>query len=167
MTAAGDRGERRIVLAAVSGAHGVRGTLRLKLFCESAESLARHDKLYIAGAPRRLLELKLSGKAVLATFENISDRNGAEAFRGALIEVDRDALPALEDGEYYHVDLIGLAVVDREGNPVGTVVEVENFGAGDLLEIERGGGKTSLIPFRPDVAELADGKIVLDPDYLA
>jgi 16S rRNA processing protein RimM len=164
---AGDRGERRIALAAVSGAHGVRGELRLKLFCETAESLARHDRLYLAGAPRRLLDLRVSGKTVLATFEDIADRNAAEAFRGALIEVDREALPPLEPGEYYHVDLIGLAAVDSTGAEVGTVVAVENYGAGDLLEIERGAGKRSLIAFRPGVADLVDGRIVLDPEYLA
>jgi 16S rRNA processing protein RimM len=163
---AGDRGERRIALAAVAGAHGVRGELRLKLFCDSVESL-RGKNLYIAGVPRRLLDLKVSGKSVLATFEDISDRNDAEAFRGTLIEVDRDDLPPLGEGEYYHVDLIGLPAVDGDGNPAGTVVSVENFGAGDLLEIEREGGKRSLIPFKPGIADLAEGRIVLDPEFLA
>jgi 16S rRNA processing protein RimM len=163
---AGDRGERRFALAAVAGAHGVRGELRLKLFCDSVESL-RGKKLYIAGVPRRLLDLKVSGKSVLATFEDISDRNDAEAFRGTLIEVDRDDLPPLGEGEYYHVDLIGLPAVDGDGNPAGTVVSVENFGAGDLLEIEREGGKRSLIPFKPGIADLAEGRIVLDPEFLA
>jgi 16S rRNA processing protein RimM len=164
---AGDRGERRIALAAVAGAHGVRGELRLKLFCDSPESLSRHKKLYIAGVPRRLLDLKVSGKSVLATFENISDRNDAEAFRGTLIEVDREDLPPLGEDEYYHVDLIGLAAVDCDGDWVGTVVSVENFGAGDLLEIEREDGRRSLIPFKPGIADLAEGRIVLDAEFLA
>ena len=167
MSQAGDCGERRIALAAVSGAHGVRGELRLKLFCDSVESLRRHDQLYIAGAPRRLLDLRMSGKTVLATFEDIADRNAAEAFRGTLIEVDRADLPPLEEGEYYHVDLIGHTAVDRDGNPVGTVVAVENYGAGDLLEIEREDKKRALIPFRSGIADLEDGKIILDPEYLA
>lgn len=167
MSQTGDRGERRIALAAVSGAHGVRGELRLKLFCDSVESLRRHDRLYLAGAPRRLLDLRMSGKTVLATFEDIADRNAAEAFRGTLIEVDRAELPPLEEGEYYHVDLIGHEAVDLDGNPVGTVVAVENYGAGDLLEIERGDKKRSLIPFKPGIADLAQGKVVLDPAFLA
>jgi len=167
MAKADDRGERRIALAAVVGAHGIRGELRLKLLGDSAESLARHKTLYIAGVPRRLLDLRVSGKMIRATFEDISDRNAAEAFRGALIEVDRDDLPTLEEGEYYHVDLIGLPAVDRDGNSVGAVVAVENFGAGDLLEIERANAKRSLIPFKPGIADLTDGKIILDPDYLA
>ena len=85
----------------------------------------------------------------------------------ALVEIDRSALPPLEEGEYYHADLIGLAAEDREGRPVGTVAAVENFGAGDLLEIERGDGKSSLIPFKDGIADLEDGRIVLDPEFLA
>ena len=84
----------------------------------------------------------------MARFEGIDDRGAAEALRGSLVEIDRSALPALEEGEYYHADLIGLPAVDREGSAVGTVVAVENYGAGDLLEIELEGGKRSLIPFR-------------------
>lgn len=159
--------ENRIALAAVSGAHGVRGELRLKLFCESIKSLSRHERLFLAGAPRRLLDIKLSGKSVLATFEDIADRNAAEAFRGALVEIDRADLPPLESGEYYHVDLIGLAAVDRDGNPVGIVVAVENYGAGDLVEIERADGKRSLIPLKAGIAELDADRIVLDPEFLA
>jgi 16S rRNA processing protein RimM len=76
-------------------------------------------------------------------------------------------LPPLAEGEYYHADLIGLKAVDRDGSDVGIVVAVENYGAGDLLEIELAGGKKSLIPFRPGIADLVDGRIVLDRDFLA
>ena len=83
-----------------------------------------------------------------------------------MVEVDRSALPPLQQGEYYHADLIGLRAVDRAGTGVGTVVAVENYGAGDLLEIERD-GKRSLIPFREGIADLSDGQIVVDPEFLA
>jgi len=76
-------------------------------------------------------------------------------------------LPPLAEGEYYHADLIGLACIDGEGAAVGTIVAVENFGAGDLLEVDRADGKRSLIPFKPGVADLVDGRIVLDPGFLA
>jgi 16S rRNA processing protein RimM len=158
---------RRIALAAVAGAHGVKGELRLKLFTESAENLKRFDPLYVADVPRRLVELRQSGKTPIVRFDGISDRSGAEALRGALVEVDRAALPPLEHGEYYHADLIGLAVADREGNAVGTVVAVENYGAGDLLDIEAVGGCRRLIPFKPGIADLDGARIVVDPEFLA
>jgi len=167
VTASGNGGERRIALAAVVGAHGIKGELRLKLFGDSAQSLSRHEKLYVGGAERRLLSIRDSGKTAVARIEGINDRSAAEALRGSVLEIDRSALPPLEDGEYYHVDLIGLPAEDREGTPVGIVAAVENYGAGDLLETEREGGKSSLIPFKEGIADLQDGRIVLDPEFLA
>lgn len=159
-------GERRIALAAVAGAHGVKGELRFKLFGEGVESLSRHDKFYVGGVERRLLNIRDAGKTAVARFEGIDDRSAAEALRGSLVEVDRSALPPLGDGEYYYADLVGLPAIDREGNAVGTVVAVENYGAGDLLEIEQADAKRSLIPFREGVADLKDGKIIIDPEFL-
>ena len=167
MPSSGDRSERRIALAAVAGAHGVKGEVRLKLFSESADSLAVHEKLYLGGAERRLLSVRDGGKTAVARFEGVDDRSAAEALRGSLVEVDRAVLPPLEEGEYYHADLIGLPAVDAGGNRVGKVVAVENYGAGDLLEIELEGGKRSLIPFKDGVADLQEGRIVLDPEFLA
>ena len=160
-------GERRIALAAVAGAHGVKGEIRLKLFSDNIDSLSRHEKLYVGGVERRLLSVRDSGKMAVARFEDVNDRSAAEALRGSLVEVDRVSLPPLEEGEYYHADLIGLAAVDGLGNAVGTVLGVENYGAGDLLEIELEDGKRSLIPFRPGVADLQGDRIVIDPEFLA
>ena len=160
-------GERRIALAAVAGAHGVKGELRLKLFSDSVDSLAHQKKLFVGGAERRLLGIRESGKTAVARFEGVADRSAAEALRGSLVEVDRSALPPLDEGEYYHADLIGLPAVDRQGNAIGTVVAVENNGAGDMLEIEAEVGKRTLIPFKAGIADLKDGKIILDPEFLA
>ena len=157
----------RIALAAVAGAHGVKGELRLKLLADSVESLSRHEKLYVGGIERRLVAVRDGGKTAVARFEGVGDRGAAEALRGSLVEIDRDALPPLDDGEYYHADLIGLRCVDQAGNPVGTVVAVENYGAGDLLEIELESGRKSLIPFREGIADMDDGRIMLDPEFLA
>lgn len=163
----GDRSERKIALAAVAGAHGVKGELRLKLFSESVASLAAHEKIHVGGVERRLLAVRDAGKTAVARFEGVGDRSAAEALRGSLVEVERSALPPLEEGEYYHADLIGLPAVDRMGRHLGKVVAVENFGAGDLLEIELEDGRRSLIPFKPEIADLADGRVVLDPEFLA
>ena len=160
-------GERRIALAAIAGAHGVKGELRLKLFSDGIESLSRYKDLYVGGAKRRLLAIRDSGKTAVARFEGVADRSAAEELRGAVVEIDRSALPPLEEGEYYHADLIGLAAVDSAGNSIGKVTSVENYGAGDLLEVETLAGKRSLIPFRDGIADLEDGRIVLDPDFLA
>jgi len=157
----------RVALAAVAGAHGVKGEVRLKLFSDSIESLVRHDKVFVGGLERRLVDVREAGKTSIARLEGIPDRTAAEQLRGQLVEVDRSMLPPLEEGEYYHADLVGLPCTDREGKPVGTVVAVENFGAGDLLEVEIEEGKRSLIPFRAGIADLEEGRIVLDPDFLA
>ena len=159
--------EKRVALAAVAGAHGVKGEVRLKLFSDSAASLASHQNVYVGGVERRLISVRDGGKTAVARFDGIADRSAAEAVRGQLVEVDRLALPPLEEGEYYHADLIGLSCVDREGHAVGIVVAVENFGAGDLLEIELPDGRKSLIPFREGIADVESDRIALDREFLA
>ena len=157
----------RVTLAAVAGAHGIKGEVRLKLFSDTAESLAHHKKLFVGGAERKLVSVRAAGKGAVARFDGVADRTAAEQLRGSLVEIDRDALPPLGADEYYHADLIGTPCVDGEGAPIGSVVAVENFGAGDLLEVEREGGKRSLIPFREPMARLDDNRIVVDPEFLA
>jgi 16S rRNA processing protein RimM len=158
--------DKRIALAAVAGAHGVTGEVRLKLFSDSVESLALHDRLYVAGVPRELVSIR-GGKTPVARFQGIADRDDADALRGTLVEVDRSALPPLDEGEYYHADLIGLTCFSTSDETIGTVASVENYGAGDLLDIELANGKRALIPFKPGIADLVDARIVLDPEFLA
>jgi 16S rRNA processing protein RimM len=158
---------RRIALAAVAGAHGVRGELRLKLFTDGIENLARHKRVFLGGHECELESVREGPMGAIARISGISDRSASEGMRGALVEVDRPDLPPLDAGEYYHADLIGMPCLDREGDEVGVVVAVENYGAGDLLEVERPGGKRALIPFREGIADLEGGHIVLDPAFLA
>jgi len=157
----------RVTLAAVAGAHGVGGEVRLKLFAEGLDSLKRHKVLHAGERVLTLRSVRPGSAGAIARFAEIPDRSAAEALRGTLLTVPRETLPPLAEGEYYHADLIGLACVDSAGAPLGSVVAVENFGAGDLLEIERPDGKRALIPFRPGMADLADGRIVVDPLFLA
>lgn len=161
-----DQSEPHVTLAAVAGAHGIGGEVRLKLFAEGLDSLKRHKQLFAGGRVLTLKSVRGGGQPVVR-FAEIGDRNAAEALRGQLLTVPRSALPALEEGEYYHTDLIGLPCVDGEGQPLGTVVAVENFGAGDLLEIEKPDGKRGLVPFRPGIADLETQRVVVDPAFLA
>lgn len=158
---------QRVALAAVAGAHGVKGEVRLKLFADSVDSLAVHNELFVGGSTKKLLSIRDGGKTAIARFEGVSSREAAEALRGQLVEVDRDALPPLDDGEYYYADLIGLTCFDRQDNTVGSVVGVENFGAGDLLDVEKVDGKRALIPYRDGIADLIDARIIVDPAFLA
>jgi 16S rRNA processing protein RimM len=158
---------KRVALAAVAGAQGVKGELRLKLFADSAESLARHSHFLVGGRELALKDVKDGGKTAIARFEGINDRSAAEALRGQLVEIEREALPPLEEGEYYHADLVGLPCVDENGSPLGAVVAVENFGAGDLLEVERPNGQRALIPFREPIARQDGEHIILDAEFLA
>lgn len=167
MVSPSDRSGRKIALAAIAGAHGVKGEVRLKLFSDSIASLSRHPNLVVGGVERRLLSIRDAGKTPVARFEGVLDRSAAEALRGSLLEIDREQLPALEEGEYYHADLVGLSAFSREGELIGKVVAIENYGAGDLLDIAREDGKTSLIPFKEGIADLEDGRILLDPQFLA
>ena len=158
---------KRVALAAVAGAHGVKGELRLKLFTDSVENLKPHSTVFVGGIEHKLESVRAAPSGAVARFEGLADRSAAEALRGSLVEVDRASLPPLEDGEYYHADLLGLGCVDRDGREVGKVVAVENYGAGDLLEVETADGKSSLIPFKPGIADIEGDRIVLDPEFLA
>jgi len=156
-----------ITLAAVAGAHGVKGEVRLKLFTDGAAGLRHHARVLVAGKERELESVRDAGKGAVARFSGVADRTAAEALRGSLVEVDRSALPPLKEGEYYHSDLIGRRCVTTAGDDAGTVIAVENFGAGDLLEVESADGRRALIPFRPGVADFDGDRIALDPEFLA
>jgi 16S rRNA processing protein RimM len=158
--------EDQVALAAIAGAHGISGEVRLKLFAESVDSLKAHKQVRVGERLLSLASLK-GDRTPIARFAEIADRNAAEALRGQLLTVPRSALPPLGEGEYYHADLIGLPCETLAGELLGRVVAVEDFGAGDLLEIEKPDGRRAMVPFRTGVADLAEGRIVLDPDFLA
>ncbi|MEA3012979.1 MAG: rRNA processing protein RimM [Sphingomonadales bacterium] len=159
--------DSQVTLAAVAGAHGLGGEVRLKLFAEGVDSLRRHKILFAGERQLTLKSVKPGSAGAIARFAEIADRAAAEALRGTLLTVPRAALPPLEEGEYYHADLIGLPCESAAGEALGTVAGVENYGAGDLLEVERPDGKKALIPFKPGIADLVEGHIVADPAFLA
>jgi 16S rRNA processing protein RimM len=156
-----------VTLAAAAGAHGIGGEVRLKLFAQGVDSLKAHKRLFAGDRVLTLKSVKPGSAGAIARFAEIADRAAAEALRGTLLTVPRSELPPLEEGEYYHADLIGLPCIDQAGAPLGHVVAVENFGAGDLLEIAKPDGRRALIPFRPGIADRQESGIVADPDFLA
>ncbi len=163
--------ETRLCVGVITGAHGVRGLVRIKSFTEAPENLAAYGKLSDE-AGTRSFEVSVTGRAkgaLLARIEGVTDRDQAEALRGTRLHIARDALPPLEDEEEYYVaDLIGLEAVDRAGRALGRVRTVHNFGAGDVIEVEpeAGGGPSRLWPFTretvPEV-DLAAGRLVIEP----
>jgi 16S rRNA processing protein RimM len=142
-----------VTLAAIAGAHGVAGEVRLKLFGEGVATLSRH-KSFNDGA-LTLVKIREDGKGgAIARLAECSSRADAEKLRGTVLAVPRDALPPLDEGEYYHADLLDLPVVTDAGDVVGRVVAIENFGATDIIEIAREpvpekGAKTFMVPMTP------------------
>ena len=117
-----------MVLAAIAGAHGLAGEVRLKLF---ADDLSGYSSLN--GGALTLLSLRSGNNGAIARFREITDRTAAEARRGTELWVPRDQLPPLADGEYYHADLLGLSAVSSEGDALGHIVAIDDFGAGDVI----------------------------------
>ena len=150
-----------IVLAAIAGAHGVTGEVRLKLFGDGVEALRKVETFN--GGALKLLKLREDGKGgAIARFDGVDDRNAAEALRGTELAVSRDALPRLDEGEFYHADLLGLPVETDAGEPVGTVAAVANFGATDIVEIERPEGSLFMVPLTAEaVPHWDDAKLVV------
>jgi 16S rRNA processing protein RimM len=159
------REEKTITLAAIAGAHGVTGEVRLKLFGEGVAALSAHKSFN--GGALTLRKVRDDGKGgAIARFAEVADRTAAEALRGTVLAVPRSALPPLEPGEYYHADLIGLAAVSDAGEALGTVIAVENFGAGDVLEIERPDGKRFMVPMREEAVPEWDGtRLLISRDF--
>jgi 16S rRNA processing protein RimM len=154
---------RPVTLAVIIGAHGVGGEVRLKLFAESIGGLKAH-KSFNDGA--LTLKSLRDGNNVIARFAEIADRTTAERMRGTELTVPRDALPPLGEGEYYHADLIGLPAVSTDGQDLGRVVAVENFGAGDVLEIERPDGKRFMVPMTADAVPEWGERVVIDAEFV-
>ena len=156
--------EKTVTLAAVAGAHGVTGEVRLKLFAESVDSLKRH-KSYNGGA-LTLKSVRAHKGGAIARFTEIADRNAAEALRSTLLTVSHAELPPLGEGEYYYSDLIGLPCVSTDGADLGFCVAVDNFGAGDILEIEKPDKKRFMVPMNVKAVPEWGERIVVEAAFV-
>ena len=154
---------RPVTLAAIIGAHGVAGEVRLKVFAEALDNVRAH-KSFNAGK-LTLKSLRHGNNGAIARFAEIADRNAADALRGTELTVSRESLPPLGPGEYYHTDIIGLPAVSTTGEDLGHVVAIDDFGAGDILEIERPDGKRFMVPMKVEAVPEWGEQIVIDAAF--
>lgn len=156
-----------IQMAVIGAAHGIKGELRVKTFTGDPLALADYGPLYAKdGRAFEIATIRPANEVVVVRFKGVADRNAAEALTGTELFVDRSALPDDGDeGEFYHADLVGLQVRDETGAPVGKVFAVQNYGGGDILEIQYQGRKGVLIPFTQaavPVVDVSGGFVTID-----
>jgi len=157
--------DKPVTLAVIIGAHGVAGEVRLKLFGEGVDTLKSYKSFEVAGRTLTLKSVRPGPNGAVARFAEIGNRSDAESLRGTELTIARSALPDLDEGEYYHVDLIGLPCISSDGEALGAIVTVENFGAGDIIEVERPNGKRFMAPMH--AVTLADGQAVIEAAFAA
>jgi 16S rRNA processing protein RimM len=157
----------RICLGQIGAAHGVGGEVRLRSFTAEPAAIADYGPLQTEdGRVLQIEALRPAKDHFIARLSGVRDRDAASALASTKLYVPRERLPEPQaPGEFYHADLVGLAVFDRAGAKVGTVVAIHNFGAGDLIEVqEAAGGRTQLVPFDEatvPVVDIAAGRIVV------
>ena len=152
------RPDASVTLAVITGAHGVTGEVRLKLFTDDLSGYRSFN-----GGSLTMKSLRNG----IARFAEVPDRNAAERLRGTLLTVPRSALPPLEEGEYYHADILGLPCVSTAGEALGVIVAIDDFGAGDVIEIERPDKKRFMVPMRaPAVPEWDDERLIVDEAFI-
>jgi 16S rRNA processing protein RimM len=159
--------ENPVQLAVIGAAHGIKGELRVKSFTGDPAALGDYGPLYAKdGRAFEIEDIRPAGEVIVVRFKGVRDRTSAERLTGTELFVDRSALPPEEEDEFYHADLVGLAVRDETGAEAGRVTAVQDFGGGDLLEITFRGKKGLLIPFSqtavPEV-DVGSGYVKIDP----
>ena len=160
---------RLVLIGRITGAHGIKGEVKLQSFTADPEAIARYGPLRTdGGATIEIERLRPQKQGFIASLKGIGDRNRAEALAGTGLFVDRASLPAPNEDESYIHDLVGLDAVTPDGANFGKVVDVVNYGAGDLLDIARAAGANILVPFSsafvPEV-DVAGGRLTIDlPD---
>ena len=155
----------RLAIGAITGAHGVKGQFKVKPFTATPRDIAAYGPVW---AGERRLTLSVMGMTaaglVIVKAVEITDRDQAAALRGTALEVDRSALPDAGGDEIYHADLIGLAVETSDGDELGRIVALHDFGAGEIAEVGPVKGPTLMLPFGPEFVsqiDLAAARVVL------
>lgn len=160
--------QQRVLMGVITGAHGVRGLMRVKSFAAAADGLTAYGPLEDERGERSFaLERVGTAKGVLIMrLDGVADRDAAEGLKGVRLYLPRAALPEPGEEEYYHADLLGLAAMLKDGSALGRVKAVHAYGAGDSIEVERPDGRTVIVPFTTAVVPVVDikaGRLVVDP----
>lgn len=161
--------DKHILLGVIGAAHGIKGEVRLKSYTEDPHAIATYGPLQMGDGTQSLIivSARLQKSMLIVKIKGIDDRNQAEGLNGVKLFVERSQLPAVgDDDEYYHTDIIGLKALTLEGEELGVVIAIPNFGAGDLLEIAPKRGETLFIPFRhenvPEI-DVINGHLIIVP----
>jgi 16S rRNA processing protein RimM len=157
----------QICVARIGAAHGVRGAVKLWTFTEDPLAVQSYGPLATKDGARQfeIASVRTAKDHLVAIFKGVATRNDAEKLNGIELYVAREKLPATNDDEYYHADLIGLAAVNASNEPLGRVIAIHNFGAGDIIEIAPAQGATMLLPFTNAVVptvDIAGGRVVIE-----
>lgn len=141
--------QRSITIGRIVGAHGIGGEVVLHSFAQDPLDISTYGPLREENGSRlfTIVSARVAGKGVVARLSGIDDRNAAESLKGVTLTISREQLPEPETDEYYHADLIGLLAVDAAGQTIGTIADVRNHGASDILEIKCEGRENILVPF--------------------
>jgi 16S rRNA processing protein RimM len=156
-----------ICVARIGAAHGVRGAVKLWTFTEDPLAVQRYGPLLTKDGARQfeVTHAREAKDHLVATLKGVATREDAERLNGIELYIAREKLPDTSEDEYYHADLIGLAAVTADDAPIGRVIAIHNFGAGDIIEIAPPHGATMLLPFTNAVVptvDLAGGRVVIE-----
>lgn len=168
----GDSSQKLILVGKIVAAHGIQGQVKIKTFIENPLDINKYGPLQNEDGSVlfHVKPLHAKGEVVVVSIKAVVTRNQAEALRGTELYVNRDNFPDLENDTFYNEDLLGLAVHNCQGRSVGIIVSVQNFGAGDLLEIQNPQTfQTIFVPFRDEVVPTVDlekGFVVVEDPYL-
>jgi 16S rRNA processing protein RimM len=156
-----------VLMGVITGAHGVKGLVRVKSFTRDPAGIAAYGPLRDErGRSFALAPVGAAKGILIMRLEGVSDRDAAEQLKGVKLYLPREALPEPGEEEYYHADLLGLAVITKDGKNLGRVRTVHDYGAGDSLEVECPDGKVMIVPFTREAVPLVDiagGRLVVDP----
>jgi 16S rRNA processing protein RimM len=156
-----------ICVARIGAAHGVRGAVKLWTFTEDPFAVKRYGPLATKDGARsfEVTHAREAKGHLVATLKGVASREEAERLNGLELYIAREKLPQTDADEYYHADLIGLAAVSAADEPIGRILAIHNFGAGDIIEIAPPNGATLLLPFTNAVVptvDLANGRVVIE-----